>query len=142
MENPQPNQTRNLPQIGELKYIFTKKLTYGDLNQALRLTRSTTDYSYEFTESIFEDGLLVKLYTPAADYVVMQRFREKYKLYYRLTKQIQCEDNGIAHVNGFSTSDQIDCWCVYNLEGAKGEVISLLIQRVTAINMYIHIMFT
>ena len=32
MENPQPNQTRNFPQIGELKYIFTKKLTYGDLN--------------------------------------------------------------------------------------------------------------
>ncbi|KAK9189816.1 hypothetical protein WN943_018415 [Citrus x changshan-huyou] len=73
MEDPQPNQIQNYPQIGELKYLFRKKLTYGDLNHALRLTGSTTNYFNEFPESIFEDGLLVKLYTPAADadYVVI-----------------------------------------------------------------------
>ena len=138
MEDPQPNQIQNYPQIGELKYLFRKKLTYGDLNHALRLTGSTTNYFNEFPESIFEDGLLVKLYTPAADadYVVMRRVREKNKFYYRVAKQTWCEYNGIAQVNGFSINDKIGCWCV------KGEIISLLIQSVTAINLCIHIMFT
>lgn len=133
MVDPQPNQIQNYPQVGELKYLFRKDLTYCDMNYGLLLTKRATNYFNALPESIQNqienETLMVKLYTPmgAIGAVVIKRFRQKNSHYYKLMKQ---DWSGIAHVNGFSIHAQIDCWCVYNPQADEGEQLSLLIQKV------------
>lgn len=134
MEDPHPNQIQNYPQVGELKYLFRKDLTYCDMSLGLLLTKKKTNYFNALPELIqnqFEnESLMVKLYTPmgAISSVAIKRFKQKNSTYYKVMRQ---DWNGIAQVNGFSIHVQVDCWCVYNPQADEGEQLSLLIQKVT-----------
>ncbi|EEF33941.1 uncharacterized protein LOC125370415 [Ricinus communis] len=129
-KTPQLNQISNFPIDGEVKYLFTKSLSNGDMVGGLTLIGESHNFfrrgiPNSLSNEIGGIGLDVEIFTPNGKIWNKLRYDHANKIF----KLDGIEWDDVVTKNQLKVGDEIDCFSLYHAEVGPQGILSLLVQK-------------